>query len=588
MRQATGKLDARSAEPRPAARSPGPATGFPGALALIAAALLVAAPAAATPTAKQLYDEARAAEARLRSSEELMAARGAWVRAADRYQAVVRNWPRSGYCDDALRHRGVLLREAATRFDHRDLAVSAINAFNLLANGYPSSKWAPAALLELVQLYLDPLDDRVRARRAGEQLARVAPGTDMARKAAAALAPPAPPPVVAANPPRAVLDVRHWVGDSHTRVVIDLDGVVPHTEGRLSDPERVFLDFQGARLSEELAARVFPIEGSHLTRIRVGNRDPDVVRVVLDFGSVTKTNIFALPNPYRVVVDSEGERPVVAEGSDPERTGPSAARTPVDSGGAPPAPEPTEGGYSIARQFGAGVRRIVLDAGHGGKDPGTRSGSLHEKDLALDISKRVRDLLEKDGFEVVMTRETDIFIPLEKRAFIANDGEADLFVSIHANAARNRNARGLETYYLNFATSPDAEAVAARENASAGGVPMAQVPRLVQQIMNNNRVEESRALATSVQEAMVADLLDNPESEHNRGVKTAGFHVLLGARMPAILLEIGFVSNRAEARLLRQSRYRGELAEAIAKGIRTYVRTLGQDVTATANGPQPD
>ncbi len=560
---------------------------FRGSLALVAA-LLAPAPAAAQP-AKQLYDEARTAEARLRGSESRMESRREWTHAADLYQKVVRTWPRSGYCDDALHSRGLLLREAAHRFESRELAVSAVNAFTLLTNGYPSSKWVPDALAETVQLWLDPLDDRARAERASR---RIAAGTPAWRRATAALDPPAPPvetapappAIVPANPHRSVLDVRHWVGDSHTRVVIDFDGEVPHVEGKLSDPERVFLDFHGARLSEELAARVFPIEGSHLTRIRVGAREGDVVRVVLDFGSVTKTNVFVLPNPYRVVVDSEGERPVVTAEARPRPP----PRAPEDAAAAPEAAQPTENGFSIARQLGAGVRRIVLDAGHGGKDPGTLSGSLREKDIVLDVALRVRELLEADGYEVVMTRETDVFIPLEKRAFLANSGEADLFVSIHVNAARNRNARGVETYYLNFATSPDAESVAARENASAGGVPMADVPKLVQRIMNNNRLEESRALANAAQDALVERLLDNPRSSHNRGVKTAGFHVLLGARMPAILLELGFVSNRAEARLLRDSAYRDKISAAIADGINDYVRTLGQLTTSTADSREPN
>ncbi len=507
-------------------------------LLLAACALLLLA--SAQPTAKQLYDEAMAAEARLRDSEELLADRGAWTRVADRYQAVVRNWPRSGYCDDALWRRGVLLREAAARFDRRELAVAAIDAFTLLADGYPASKWAPAAQLERARIEMQ-----------------------------AAPAAPAPTPSL-----RTVLNVRHWVGDSHTRVVIDLDGMAPHAEGRLSAPDRVFLDFHGARLSEELATRVFPIEGSHLTRIRVANRDPDTVRVVLDFSSITHTNIFVLPDPYRVVVDSEGERPATIV----------ADRAPE---GAPLTPEPTEDGYPIAQQLGARVHRIVLDAGHGGKDPGTRSGSLLEKDIALDVTRRLRDLLEKDGFEVVMTREDDRFIPLEKRAFIANDGYADLFISIHANAARNRNARGLETYYLNFATSPDAAAVAARENASHGGVPMAQVQEILKKMFNNHRIDQSSALAHAVQDAMVAEMLESPDHAQNRGVKTAGFHVLLGADAPAILLELGFVSNRDEARLLHQSGYRDRLAAAIARGVRAYARTLGQQVPTTAERPEP-
>lgn len=244
-------------------------------------------------------------------------------------------------------------------------------------------------------------------------------------------------------------------------------------------------------------------------------------------------------------------------------------------------------GYSLARQLGANVKRIVVDAGHGGKDPGTRSGSLREKDIVLDIAKQVEKELTARGFEVVMTRDDDEFVPLEKRAFIANDSGADLFLSIHANAARNRRARGLETFYLNLADSPEAEEVAARENATAN-VRMADMPKLIEQIMNNNRIEESRELAGAMQQSMAMRVLGREEHPLNRGVKTAGFHVLLGAKMPAILVEVGFVSNRAEAKLLRTEPHRKKIAVAIADGVARYLTGLGQPTATTAAGaPSP-
>ena len=391
-------------------------------------------------------------------------------------------------------------------------------------------------------------------------------------------------------------NIRHWVGDSHTRVVIDLSGPTPHTEGRLTGPDRVFFDLHGATPDDELERRAFPIEGSHLRRIRLGVPEEKVTRVVLDFSSIREVSVFALPDPYRLVVDIHGAPPVtVADASDDETAPPAddspgrtatrsaAAETPETGDAASPSlPHPTEGGYSLARQLGAGVHRIVIDAGHGGKDPGTSAGSLREKDIALDIAKRVRDDLEERGFEVIMTRDKDVFIPLEQRAFIANSRDADLFVSIHVNAARNRKARGLETFYLNLATSADAAEVAARENASTGMVRMADVRKLVDQIVNHSRKEESRELATAMQAAMTSSILGREEHPLNRGVKTAGFHVLLGAQMPAVLVEVGFVSNREEARQLRSASHRKKLASAIADGVDRYAETLGQVVRTTA------
>ena len=399
-----------------------------------------------------------------------------------------------------------------------------------------------------------------------------------------------------ADPPTTVRNIRHWVGDSHTRVVIDLSGPTPHTEGRLTNPDRVFFDLHGSTPDEELERRAFPIEGSHLRQIRLGIPEEKITRVVLDFSSIREVSVFPLPDPYRLVVDIHGAPPVqVADASDGSTTAPEPGAAPRTAPSTTPSseddaslsvPRPTEGGLSVARQLGAGIGRIVIDAGHGGKDPGTSAGSLREKDVALDIARRLRDDLQGRGFEVIMTRDKDVFIPLEQRAFIANSRAADLFVSIHVNAARNRNARGLETFYLNLATSDDAAEVAARENASTGKVRFSDVPKLLKQIMNHTYVEESRELATTTQAAIARSILGREKHPLNRGVKTAGFHVLLGAQMPAVLVEVGFVSNREEARQLRSSSHRTKLASAVADGITRYAEMLGQvvDTTAAKNG----
>ena len=524
---------------------------------------------APTPTAKQLYEAARQAEEKLRGSETAMRNRDRWQDIARKYRSVVLSFPRSGYCDDALHYEGRIYRDANERFDDRRFAVRAADAFALLVRGYPASRWVPKALYERVRLHAGRLDDEAEARRALERLRERAPRAAETRMAAAVLAKPETPLNPAAaraaerptdgtrrtvavqqeiqppDPPTTVRNIRHWVGDSHTRVVIDLSGPTPHSEGRLTGPDRVFFDLHGATPDDGLERRAFPIEGSHLRRIRLGVPEEQITRVVLDFSSIREVTVFALPDPYRLVVDIHG---------------------------APP----------LARQLGAGVNRIVIDAGHGGKDPGTHADSLREKDIALDIAKRVRDDLTERGFEVIMTRDKDVFIPLEQRAFIANSRDADLFVSIHVNAARNRRARGLETFYLNLATSADAAEVAARENASTGMVRMADVRKLVDQIVNHSRKEESRELATTMQAAMTRSILGREDHPLNRGVKTAGFHVLLGAQMPAVIVQVGFVSNREEARQLRSASHRNKLVSAIADGVNRYAATLGQVVRTTA------
>ena len=606
-----------------AARFPAARLPVVGLAVLMSAGMALAAPAAASreagagaPTAKQLYEAARRAEESLRGSKTAMRNKDRWEGVGRNYRSVVLSFPRSGYCDDALHYEGDVYRDAAERFNDRRFAVRAADAWALLIRGYPASKWVPKALYAQVRLYAGRLGDEAEARRALERLRKRAPESAETRLAAAVLQKPearpraaAPAPEAAANrpvpvkqevdpadPPTTVRNIRHWVGDSHTRVVIDLSGPTPHTEGRLTNPDRVFFDLHGSTPDEELERRAFPIEGSHLQQIRLGIPEEKITRVVLDFSSIREVSVFPLPDPYRLVVDIHGAPPVqVADASNGNTTAPEPGAAPRTAPSTTPSseddaslsvPRPTQGGLSVARQLGAGIGRIVIDAGHGGKDPGTSAGSLREKDVALDIAKRLRDDLQGRGFEVIMTRDKDVFIPLEQRAFIANSRAADLFVSIHVNAARNRNARGLETFYLNLATSDDAAEVAARENASTGKVRFSDVPKLLKQIMNHTYVEESRELATTTQAAIARSILGREKHPLNRGVKTAGFHVLLGAQMPAVLVEVGFVSNREEARQLRSSSHRTKLASAVADGITRYAEMLGQlvDTTAAKNG----
>ena len=216
----------------------------------------------------------------------------------------------------------------------------------------------------------------------------------------------------------------------------------------------------------------------------------------------------------------------------------------------------TAGGFSMARQLGLSVSRIVIDPGHGGHDPGVLGKGLNEATLVLDVALRLEKLLLKEaGVDVVLTRRTDVYVPLEERTEIANRQNADMFLSIHANASRNPDARGIETFFLSFASSPEAEAVAAREN-SASAREMHQLPDLIKAITLNNKLDESRDLATMVQDSLVTNLRKTNKEVRSRGVKKAPFVVLIGAAMPSVLAEISFVSNRQELSLLKTPAYR--------------------------------
>jgi N-acetylmuramoyl-L-alanine amidase len=255
------------------------------------------------------------------------------------------------------------------------------------------------------------------------------------------------------------------------------------------------------------------------------------------------------------------------------------------------APEPPEanraGTYSLARQLGLGARRIVIDAGHGGHDPGTigRAG-LQEKDLVLDVAVRLERMVRSElGTDVVMTRSTDVFVPLEERTAIANSKGADLFLSIHANASRNPRARGIETYFLNFAQDPHAEAVAARENAISPAT-LKDLQGLVKAITLNSKIDESRDFATSVQEAMVSHQRSHHPVE-DRGVHTAPFYVLIGANMPSVLAEVAFVSNPEDEKKLKSSEFREVIARSLLRGVRDYLEALNRTQSRQLTGSLP-
>jgi N-acetylmuramoyl-L-alanine amidase len=239
--------------------------------------------------------------------------------------------------------------------------------------------------------------------------------------------------------------------------------------------------------------------------------------------------------------------------------------------------QPTsDGDRSLIRTLGLKIGKIVIDPGHGGHDTGTIGpNGLLEKDLVLDVGKRLGKLLESRlGADVVFTRSQDTFIPLETRTSIANQEEADLFVSVHANSSRDPDARGVETYYLNFTSSPEALEVAARENA-ASDKSIHELQDLVKKIALKEKVEESHEFASDVQQSLHSGLSAKAPGVRDRGVKKAPFVVLIGANMPSILAEISFLSNPGDERRLKTPDYRQRIAESLYRGISRYVNGLG-------------
>jgi N-acetylmuramoyl-L-alanine amidase len=377
--------------------------------------------------------------------------------------------------------------------------------------------------------------------------------------------------------------------DSVVRVVLDFKDVKDHTIFYLENPTRLVVDVRGAAPPATVIASRPALTATPMG----GSPEP------FDLPRPAPTPVAAAPRatgptpsplPVRQVARLDVPRIVPSPGSaarpsSPPFEGPPRARAAEPE--IPPAPPQVNraGSYSLARQLGLGARKIVIDAGHGGHDPGTtgRAG-LQEKDLVLDVALRLQRLVREElGAEVVMTRSTDVFVPLEERTAIANSQGADLFLSVHVNSSRNASARGVETYFLDFAQDPHAEAVAARENAISPAT-LKDLQNLVKAIALNSKVDESRDFAASIQESMVQSLRPVAPGLPDRGVRTAPFYVLIGANMPSILAEIAFVSNPQEERLLRGGEHRERIARSLLDGVRAYLDSLNRTRTRQLTG----
>ena len=398
--------------------------------------------------------------------------------------------------------------------------------------------------------------------------------------------------------PVKIKDIRHWSSAEVTHVAIDLDGPVGYKFAHLIDPERVYFDLENVTLARGVLEDQLIDQDGFLTSMDVADTEGGTTRITLGLDRPVEYSVNLVPDPYRLEITFHGATaqarkekapspqvlaPVIASVDPPKVVGSSNSPgvelvqvAPSEEAAKPnlanihEARPNSNGERSLIRALGLKIGKIVIDPGHGGDDHGTMSASgLFEKDLVLDVGLRLGKLLQGLGAEVIYTRATDRYLPLEARTSIANREGADLFVSIHANSSPDRDARGVETYFLNFTTSPESLEVAAREN-TVSRRPVSELRDLVQKIAQQNRTAESHEFADDVQSALAHDL----PGERNRGVREAPFIVLTGAAMPAILTEISFMSNPDDEDNLRNSDYRQRIAQALYDGIAAYINGL--------------
>lgn len=375
-----------------------------------------------------------------------------------------------------------------------------------------------------------------------------------------------------------------------TRVVVELSGPVEVAPSQLTSPYRLMVELRSktpAVITESAPAPApSVIPESALTKPEVPLAKPEVPKVAETLPEAVRPEptrretARTSPPPALPVkappVKTETTAPVVVEAAPeaaPAAPPKDAPVSPAESAKA--ARRTSSGGSSLTRALGLKLNRIVLDAGHGGHDQGTSGAKgLQEKELVLDVTLRLGKLIEQGlGAEVIYTRNDDTFIPLEGRTAIANEKKADLFLSIHANSSPYPRITGVETYYLNFTDSKEAMDLATRENA-ASQRSIFELQDLLHKITLHEKIDESREFAARMQAALFALSSRSFPGQKNRGVKKAPFVVLIGAQMPSILAEIGFVTNPREEQLLKRPDYRQKIAESLYKGLSKYAESL--------------
>lgn len=380
--------------------------------------------------------------------------------------------------------------------------------------------------------------------------------------------------VTAAEPAsRAIVkEMRHWSNPDYSRLAITLDreaGFEYHklpSKHAASGPPRLYMDINGARIGP--GVKDLAIGDGLLKTARIAQYRPDVVRVVLDLESMKDYKVFTFSDPFRIMVDVKGDRkPEISAVKESIKESPPLVETAKVEAVA-------EKAQPKVKARSGKIRRIVVDPGHGGHDPGAIGvGGTKEKDVVLQIGlKLAHKLKEELGIDVVLTRSTDEFIELQERTAIANKVGADLFVSVHANASLNRSTSGIETYYLNLAKTTKVAQLAAKEN----GTTLEKVSLLqavLFDLMANYKLNDSAHLAEDVQKAVYSKVNGHYPIK-NLGVKQGPFYVLVGATMPSILVETAFVSNEREEGRLKDPRYQDITAEGILAGIKAYIAGL--------------
>ncbi len=504
-------------------------------------------------TARDKYHLAEACYKDLRNRQSKQKYRHHWLGCIRKFQEVYKHDPSGPWAAAGLYNAAVLYQSLYKRSGRRADELEALDAYQRIVKRFPNSRYRSKAAAGIASISKKNYQKPIQKPKRPEKNNRTETAT---RSQKPVFRKPTPPSSTT------IAGLRYWSNPNYTRLVIDANNETTYVhrllkkDPAIDKPQRLYVDLDNSMLGKD-APKIIPINDELLMEARAGQHTPDSVRVVVDIKSFTTYKIFSLKNPFRIVLDVWGSTP-----KQPNTT--AQLETPFS--------DIPDG--ALAKQLALGVRRIVIDPGHGGRDygaPGYIKGT-HEKYVALNIAKTLAQKIRKElACEVILTRSTDRYLTLEERTAIANTKSADLFISIHTNASRNRRAFGIETYFLNLATDEDAIRVAARENATSTKN-ISDLQTILNDLMQNAKINESSRLATHVQTSLYGQMRKSYSRIRNLGVKQAPFYVLLGAQMPSILIETSFISNPRECKRLMNSKYINGLCRGIIKGVRAYMR----------------
>ncbi len=525
----------------------------------------------------QAFEKARQSYRELINSSSKQLYRHNWEKVIDRLLAFRNKYPRSDRADDALylaakANQGLYRVSVAKGF-----ATAAVGQFRQVADLYPGSNLADDALFRAAEMLESDLRSPREAYQGFARIVRDFPGTDMApaaRQKMALLARYAPPsnPAVSKKAPRAPAvstgpsTLRAVRSSSHpggTRIVLEFDRPTAYSWNSLGGKNpRIYVDLKGVKAVRGLPGK-FMVGSSEVKAVRTGIQKGERIRVVLDLARPQEGDFQTLSNPDRILIDVGG-----APESSPESGDAIAGMLGRTAQQKAPRVQVKQSGSD------GQIRRVVIDAGHGGKDPGAvgKAGTL-EKNVALAIVRKTAKLLKRKGnIEVILTRDNDTYLPLSERTSIANKLQADLFISVHANASEKRSVYGVETYYLNFSKNDQAASVAAREN-NTSLKEVGDLELILFDLMANSKINESSRLAGIMQKSLVKELSGSYSKIRDMGVKQGPFYVLLGATMPSVLVEAAFISNKREEARLKSGKYQDRVARAIVKAVNDYARS---------------